>query len=69
MTREQMIRIIENMVIDDRLTILKFLHSQNIKIVERNEGSHINLDKLDAEVYDKLVVVVNSRSISSNNLI
>jgi hypothetical protein len=72
MLKPHMIKTIENMVIDDKLAILRFLQDQKIKIIESNEGSHINLDKLEADVYVKLVAVVeliSSRKILSKHLI
>ena len=56
--KSQLIRVIEVMYIGDLMTILRFLNTSGIKIVESNEGSHINLDSMDTATYFQLVELV-----------
>jgi H2-forming N5,N10-methylenetetrahydromethanopterin dehydrogenase-like enzyme len=72
MNRSTIIRTIEDMVIDDKVTVLKFLIKENVTIIESAEGSHINLDKLDITTFEKLIYVVKSitgRHMKSSDLI
>jgi hypothetical protein len=59
--KEILIRIIERFGYEDRLEVLTYLKAQpNVRLHEGNEGTHANLDRLDAKTYARLVALVEA---------
>ena len=48
----------ERMSKHQKLLILKFLHEHNIKIHEHSDGTRVNLDLLNEEIFTALVEYV-----------
>lgn len=53
------IKIVENMSMENRMRILKFLDDRGVKIHEGNDGTRINLSTMDKDDYDALVDYIN----------
>ena len=50
---------VENLTLENRQKVLKFIHSQGIKLHEHADGTRINLDNLNTEQQRKLKLLVN----------
>jgi hypothetical protein len=62
MLQGELIRFIEDMSLKNRMLILRFLDTREIKIHESGEGSRINISVLyekHRDVYDSLVTYAN----------
>jgi hypothetical protein len=58
MDKNKLTRTVSDMVYDDRIAILSFLHTKGVKITEGADGCYVNLDRLDEETYELLVEFV-----------